>query len=152
MFSMVPYSKRKEDVFNQFARSLSNAFQEDFYAPFRTSATQIRTDIREADNSYLIEAELPGFSKEDITIEYNKPFLTIKAVRKEENEDANEQRQVIRRERRYGEYIRRFQVENVDDQAIRAALKDGVLKLELPKLEKPQVSRIEIQDGNQIEG
>lgn len=66
------------------------------------AAQSFRTDIRESGQAYLIEAELPGFKKEEIDIDYTRPYLTIKAVRKEENAQENEEHQVVRRERRYG--------------------------------------------------
>lgn len=147
MFKLVPYSKRRDDVFTHFARSLNKAFEDEFFAPFQNASQPIRTDIRETDKSYVIEAELPGFDKEDITIDYAEPILAIKAVRKDESGEENENRQVIRRERRYGEYVRRFYAENVEKGGITASLRNGILSLELPKKEKPQASRIEIQDG-----
>lgn len=53
----------------------------------------------------------------------------------------------MRRERRYGEYVRRFYVQDIAEEGIRASLKDGVLGLEVPKRQKSQGKRIEIQDG-----
>lgn len=74
--------------------------------------------------------------------------MTIKAVRKEENAEENKDHQIVRRERRYGEYVRRFYVQDIAVEEIRASLKDGLLKLEVPKQQKPQGKRIEIQDGD----
>lgn len=54
---------------------------------------------------------------------------------------------MVRRERRYGEYVRRFYVQDIAEEDIRASLKDGVLSLEVPKRQKSQGKRIEIQDG-----
>lgn len=73
--------------------------------------------------------------------------MTIKAVRKEENAQENEEHQVVRRERRYGEYVRRFYVQDIAEDEIRASLKDGMLSLEVPKQQKSQGKRIEIQDN-----
>lgn len=111
------------------------------------AAQSFRTDIRESGQAYLIEAELPGFKKEEIDIDYTRPYLTIKAVRKEENAQENEEHQVVRRERRYGEYVRRFYVQDIAEDEIRASLKDGMLSLEVPKQQKSQGKRIEIQDN-----
>ncbi|MNE84583.1 18 kDa heat shock protein [compost metagenome] len=52
----------------------------------------------------------------------------------------------MRRERRYGEYVRRFYVQDINEDEIRASLKDGLLSLEVPKRQKSAGKRIEIQD------
>ncbi|MNN84052.1 18 kDa heat shock protein [compost metagenome] len=73
--------------------------------------------------------------------------MTIKAVRKEDSTEENNDHQVVRRERRYGEYVRRFYVQDIAEDEIRASLKDGLLSLEVPKRQKAVGKRIEIQDG-----
>lgn len=147
MFDLVPFGKRRDDAFGMLAKSLNEMLSDDFFSPMTSQALSFRTDIRESEGAYLIEAELPGFKKEEIDIDYSSPYLTIKAVRKEENSEENKEHQTVRRERRYGEYVRRFYVQDIDDAGIRASLRDGVLSLEVPKRQKPQGKRIEIQDG-----
>lgn len=146
MFDLVPFGKRREDVFGALAKSFNEVFNDDFFAPMTSSTLSFRTDIRESEQAYLIEAELPGFKKEEIDIDYASPYLTIKAVRKEENSQENDAHQVVRRERRYGEYVRRFYVQDINEDEIRASLKDGLLSLEVPKRQKSAGKRIEIQD------
>ncbi|BCG56838.1 Hsp20 family protein [Paenibacillus sp. URB8-2] len=82
-------------------------------------------------------------------IDYAAPYLTIKAVRKEENAEENNDRQIVRKERRYGEYVRRFYVQDINEEGIRASLRNGVLSLEVPKRQKPAGTRIEIRDDEQ---
>ncbi|MEK5234368.1 Hsp20/alpha crystallin family protein [Paenibacillus sp. FSL L8-0470] len=147
MFDLVPFGKRRDDVFGVLAKSLNEVFNDEFFAPMTGAAQSFRTDIRESGQAYLIEAELPGFKKEEIDIDYTRPYLTIKAVRKEENAQENEEHQLVRRERRYGEYVRRFYVQDIAEDEIRASLKDGMLSLEVPKQQKSQGKRIEIQDN-----
>lgn len=147
MFDMVPFKKRKEDAFNQLARSFNDFFDDEWLTPFRTLTTSFKADIRETDQAYLVEAELPGFKKEEIEIDYAHPYLTIKAVRNEETNEENDGHQIIRRERRYGEYVRRFYVQDIEEAGIRAALKDGILSLEIPKSKRANRKRIEIRDG-----
>ncbi|KWX78510.1 18 kDa heat shock protein [compost metagenome] len=146
MFDLVPFGKRRDDAFGVLAKSLNEVFNDDFFAPIKSSTMSFRTDIRENEQAYLIEAELPGFKKEEIDIDYASPYLTIKAVRKEDNSEENKDHQVVRRERRYGEYVRRFYVQDVAEDGIRASLKDGLLTLSVPKQQKPLGKRIEIQD------
>ncbi|MEK3832914.1 MULTISPECIES: Hsp20/alpha crystallin family protein [unclassified Paenibacillus] len=147
MFDLVPFGKRRDDAFGVLAKSLNEMFNDDFFAPLTSNALSFRTDIRESEGAYLIEAELPGFRKEEIDIDYSSPYLTIKAVRTEESNEENKDHQMVRRERRYGEYVRRFYVQDIAEEDIRASLKDGVLSLEVPKRQKSQGKRIEIQDG-----
>lgn len=147
MFDLVPFSKRKDDAFGMLAKSLNDVFSDDLFAPIKSSTMSFRTDIRESEQGYLIEAELPGIKKEEIDIDYANPYLTIKAVRKESNTEDNKEHQIVRRERRYGEYLRRFYVQDISEEGIRASLKDGLLSLEVPKRQKAQGKRIEIQDG-----
>ncbi|OKP83468.1 heat-shock protein Hsp20 [Paenibacillus helianthi] len=147
MFDLVPYGKRRDDAFGVLAKSLNEVFNDDFFAPMKSSTLSFRTDIRESEQAYLIEAELPGFTKEEIDIDYASPYLTIKAVRKEEHSEENKDHQVVRRERRYGEYVRRFYVQDIAEDEIRASLKDGLLTLSVPKRQKPLGKRIEIQDS-----
>lgn len=149
MFGLVPFGKRREDAFSQLAKSFNDAFHDEFFAPLKSSTLSIRTDVKETEQAYLIEAELPGFRKEEIDIDYASPYLTIKAVRNEENNEENEQHQVVRRERRYGEFVRRFYVQDVDETGVEASLEDGVLSLKVPKLQKPETKRIEITDGKE---
>lgn len=148
MFDLVPFSKRRDDAFGMLAKSFNDMFNDDFFAPIKSSTMSFRTDIRESEGAYLIEAELPGFKKEEIDIDYANPYLTIKAVRKEENNEENKDHQIVRRERRYGEYVRRFYVQDIAEDGIRASLKDGMLTLEVPKRQKTKGTRIEIQDGD----
>ncbi|WP_151735568.1 Hsp20/alpha crystallin family protein ['Paenibacillus yunnanensis' Narsing Rao et al. 2020] len=153
MFYLVPFGKRnREDAFSLLAKSFNDMFNDDFFAPIKSGVQSFRTDVHESEQAYLIEAELPGFRKDEIDIDYNAPYLTIKAVRNEEKSEENDKQQVVRKERRYGEYVRRFYVQDIAEEGIRASLKDGLLKLEVPKRTKPQGKRIEIEDGGAAGG
>ena len=106
-----------------------------------------KTDIRETENSYFLDAELPGFSKEDIHAEVRNGYLTIHAEHKSENEEKDEKNNYIRRERSYGSFSRSFDLEGIKSDEITASYKDGVLSLTLPKEETKQTEgrRLEIQ-------
>jgi HSP20 family protein len=89
-----------------------------------------RVDAIDASDHYEIEAELPGFSKEDISISYTQDkYLTIRA----ERHDAEEERVYIYHERRNGIYERSFQVDAIDWDNTSASLQAGVLHIILPK-------------------
>jgi len=148
MFDLIPFGRHREDAFGQLAKTFNNVFNDDFFAPFKNSPLSFRTDIRETDQAYLVEAELPGFRKEDIEIDYAAPYLTIRAVRNEDHNMEDTNHQIVRKERRHGEYVRRFYVQDISEEDIRASLKDGVLKLEVPKRQPTRSKRIQIQDGD----
>lgn len=145
MFEQGPFGRHAEEMFNQLAKTFGDTFGEDFAAPFRERSMSFRTDIHEHDGHYLLEAELPGFRKEDIDVDYTAPYLTIRAVRREEKREEEDTRRSVRSERRYGEFIRRFYMEDADREGIRASLKDGLLKLNIPKKETPSSKRILIE-------
>ncbi len=85
-------------------------------------------DVSESDSGYIIEAELPGFSIDQITIIYEDNYLSIIAQKQEVSKS-----DFIRRERRSGLFRRNFFVEDVERENIKATLKHGVLTIELPK-------------------
>ncbi|WP_068780297.1 Hsp20/alpha crystallin family protein [Paenibacillus sp. GM2] len=150
MFDLIPFGKRREDAFGQLVKSFNDMFDEDWFTPFKGWGLSFKTDIRETDQAYLVEAELPGFQKDDIEINYAAPYLTIKAIRKEESKVENTDQQIVRRERHFGEYVRRFYVQDIDDSNITATLKDGVLKLEVPKQANSGARRIQIRDDRDM--
>jgi len=96
------------------------------------SGNQMKVDIKEKENEYLIEADLPGYKKEDVTVDFNNNLLTISAAKSEEKEEKGEN--YLRRERRYGSTSRSFTMDNVDVQKISAKFDNGVLSLTLPKI------------------
>ncbi len=88
-------------------------------------------DVRENRQRFIIDAELPGFSIENITIIYEDNYLSIIAEKQTFHDQ--EAYDFIRRERRFGIFRRNFLVENVDKEHITATLKNGILTIELPK-------------------
>jgi len=110
-----------------------------FFAP--------RVDIKEAGDHYEITAELPGVAKEDIHVHVRDGVLTLEAETSKEDKEEKEGK-VIRQERRYGKYMRSFNLgTDIHEADIKASFKDGVLKLEAPKLvaKAPERRRISIE-------
>jgi HSP20 family protein len=136
MFDMIPFRKdnslSRGDEFEKFMKSF---FNNDF-SPVGMSVfgRDFKVDLKENDDSYLVEADLPGVNKDDINLSFKNNYLTISAKRENSREDKKED--FVRRERNYGEFKRSFYIDNVDDQKIDASFKDGVLKIELAKSEK----------------
>ena len=104
----------------------------------------MKTDIREADGAYLLEADLPGFAREDVSIEIKNGYMTIRAERKTEAETTDS---YLRRERSYGAFSRTFDLEGIDAEAVTAEFKNGVLTVTLPKLQPKaeEARRVEIK-------
>ena len=91
----------------------------------------MKCDIYEQDNKYHIEMDIPGFSKDDIEIEVDNGYLTVKASKSAEtNED---DKNYIRRERSYGEYQRSFALNDADEENIDAKFEQGMLKIVIPQ-------------------
>ena len=129
----------------EFAKAFfSNPFGSFFNAP---ALNQFRTDVTDEGDHYLLETDLPGFEKKDITLDIHDDMLTIRAERKSKVEEKDQKDKVIRMERSYGSYQRSFDISGVDADQIQAKYIDGVLRLTLPKLERtlPQGRRLEIE-------
>ena len=94
-----------------------------------------------------MEAELPGFRKEDIQLHLKDGILTVSAQRTASSEEKDQQGNYIRRERRFGSFARSFDVAGIDEESISAAYQDGILELTLPKAKPaaPAVRQIQIQ-------
>lgn len=101
-------------------------------------------DIRDTADSIVIKAEIPGVSREDISVSYNDNTLTIRGERK--NEEKAEGVNYIKVERRYGSFSRSFSVDiPVESEQIKASYRDGILELTLPKKEPARAREIDIQ-------
>lgn len=133
-----------EDTFNKYVDSfvgyMDNFFNRDIQNVFGAG---IRADIRETDRAYIIEADMPGFDREDISVELIDDQLTISAKRDEHTDE--EGKDYIRRERRYGSMTRSFSVQGIEHEAVKAEYRDGVLRITLPKNEEA------IKQGRNIE-
>jgi len=126
-------------------RSLDNYFREitrDFQKDLDWSP---RTDIHETNESFLITAEIPGVSKENIKIDIEDEILTLKGEKKAEQEVKDESGKVYKRERSYGAFQRRFVLpDNIDSKKVKANFEHGVLKLTVPKKVPSQEKKVEV--------
>lgn len=135
MFDMVPFGKnnliRREDFFSPLLKSFLN---DEFLSTMHDLQGNFKVDLKETDENYQVEADLPGIKKEAIDIEFNNNYLVISAKRDESTEDKREN--YVRRERHYGAFNRSFYIDNIDESKIDASFNDGVLRIILPKLNK----------------
>lgn len=124
-------------AFDLFDDMFNDAF---FSNSFRNSSAQImKTDVRENEKTYTMDIELPGYEKEDVQAELKEGYLTITAQKGENKEEKDPNNKFIRRERYTGTCKRSFYVgEDVKQEDIKAAFRNGILRLEVPK-EQPRV-------------
>ncbi|MBR2587931.1 MAG: Hsp20/alpha crystallin family protein [Bacilli bacterium] len=131
--------RRDFDLFDNF-------FDDDLFT--RKTNTLMKTDIKEKKDKYLVEVDLPGFSKENINLSLKNGYLAISA--KMEKDDKDEEEKYVRRERFYGECSRSFYVgDDITEEDIKAEFKNGILKIDIPKKESKEkdkeVKQIEIK-------
>ncbi len=109
----------------------------------RHAANMMKTDVQEHDDHYEVDVELPGFKKEELSLELKDGYLVISAAKGLEKDETEKQSgKYVRRERYAGSMSRTFYVgEDVKQEDIHAKYESGVLKLSIPKMDarKPQV-------------
>ena len=137
-----------------FGENLMDDFFNDAfsYAPAysKSTANLMKTDIKEQENSYEMKIDLPGFKKEDLKLQLKDGYLTIAAAHNENKDEKDQSGKVVRQERYTGSMQRSFYVgENVKQSDITAKFENGVLALNIPKVEPkkelPEESYIEIE-------
>ncbi|SDO04466.1 Hsp20/alpha crystallin family protein [Acetanaerobacterium elongatum] len=140
MFDLMPFDRRNFKDMQRFF----DGFEKNLFG-WPESFGGFKTDIIDQGSQYVLEAELPGFAKEDLNIDIDGDRLTISAQHTAENEEKNEN--FVRRERSYGSYSRSFDISNIKAEAITAEYKNGVLFLTMPKNDQAaeKSRRIQIQ-------
>ena len=123
--SLIPRTFYLDDFFDDFVPQKQNS---------------MKCDIFEENGIYNVEIDIPGFSKEDITVETNNGYVTITAEKATEEE--NESRKYIRKERTYGRYQRSFNFGEIDEEQISAEFQNGILKLSIPKKTKVETKKV----------
>ena len=106
----------------------------------------MKTDIKEGENEYTLEIEMPGIKKENVKIELSKGYITISA--ENNNEVEEKENNYIRKERHYGSFTRSFYVgDKVEMNDINASMDNGILSITVPKegSEEPEKKSIEIK-------
>ena len=147
---------RRADPFYAMQRDMNRLFGE-FWPEFElpavpggnggVGAVAPRIDVSETEKAIQVTAELPGLEEKDIDVSFADGMLTISGEHKEETEKKDEAKKYYVKERTYGSFQRVLAIgENVDQDKIKAAFKNGVLTVELPKAEEPEakVKRIPV--------
>ena len=132
MFGLVPF--KMNNKFMDGKDGFDSMFK-DFFGD-EMSMKNLRVDIREKENEYILEADFPGMKKEDINIDYSKGYLTISGEKKTEKEETEKKENYIRKERSYEKASRSFYVGDINKDEIKAKFENGVLEVTLPKEQK----------------
>ena len=115
-----------------------NFFADEDFFP-KKERNLMKTDIKEKKDKYIIEMDLPGYTKENINLELNNGYLLITAKVEQNNDESEEEEKFVRRERFFDECSRSFYVgEDITEEDIEAEFKNGILKVEIPKKEEKE--------------
>lgn len=151
MFELRPFHRNQDITYNPFKAMEDfekRFFENPFTGFFETGdIAEFKTDISDQGDSFLLEADLPGFEKKDIHLSVEGDVLTISAERHSEHEDKDKKDKYVRLERSYGQYSRQFDISGIDAKGIKAKYDNGVLKLTMPKkqLKLPESHTLEIE-------
>ena len=126
-----------EDLFDDFMTPFENSF---FTNPNplmgKRERNMMKTDIKEKDGNYILDMDLPGCKKEDVSLKLENGYLTVGAQRAIDKDEKDDNGKYICRERYSGSYSRSFYVgDTVTEQDISAKFENGTLKLTVPKKE-----------------
>ncbi len=136
-----------------FGENLFDAFDTDFDRVFNSAFPRMpmagkrashvmKTDVRETENAYELDVDVPGFKKDEVSVQLEKGYLTISAAKKAAVDEKDSRGSYIRRERYEGSCTRSFFVgENVRKEDITARMEDGILRLTFPKKAPEEIER-----------
>ena len=130
-----------------FGENLFDDFMNDFAFPDFTDSANIekalygkhaknimKTDVKDTENGYEVDIDLPGFKKDEISIELENGYLTVSAAKGLDKDEEDKKGKYIRKERYAGAMQRSFYVgENLTDEDIKAKYENGILRLSVPK-------------------
>ena len=102
----------------------------------------MKTDVKETDEGYEVDIDLPGFKKDEVNAKLENGYLTISAAKGLDKDEQDKNGKYIRKERYAGSMSRSFYVgEDITQEDIRARFEDGILRLAVPKKDKKQVEQ-----------
>jgi len=126
-----------DDFFGDFDREMRRM---DHRLYGKNAAREMKTDVHEHEDHYEVDIDLPGFRKEDITLELQNGYLTVTAAKGMDKDETTKKGRVIRQERYAGALQRSFYVgDTLTEQDITARFENGVLSLNVPKAEARKV-------------
>lgn len=143
MSSYLPtiFGENLMDVFDGFDRSFFRNFGNmDRVLYGKHAQNMMKTDVKETDEGYEVDIDLPGFKKDEIQLELNNGYLTISTQKALEKDEKNKKGRMLRQERYAGMMQRSFYVgEHITEEDVKASYESGVLHLVLPKKDAPKM-------------
>ncbi len=143
MSSYLPtiFGENLMDVFDDFDRNFFRNFGSMDRALYGKHAqNMMKTDVKETDDGYEVDIDLPGFKKDEIQLELNNGYLTISTQKALEKDEKNKKGRMLRQERYAGMMQRSFYVgEHITEEDVKASYESGVLHLVLPKKDAPKL-------------
>lgn len=145
MFALTPFNRSNLAKANEDFYSMIDDFFNYNMSPIRNLRNDsFKIDVRENEKEYLIDAELPGFKKEDMQLDIYNDQLTISVKKEEQIDEKNDN--FVHRERTYSSMKRSIYLPNTTDEGITAKFENGVLNIIVPKADpETKKSQIEIQ-------
>ena len=129
MYMMLMPRRRDFDLFGDM-------FDDPFFASSNDNK-MMKTDIKENDNNFELEIDLPGFKKDNIKMSIDDGYLTINAKQEDNKDEKDKHGKYVRRERYFGECSRSFYIgDDIKEEDIKAKYKNGTLRVEIPKKEE----------------
>ena len=127
-----------DDMFRDFASFDPFSASDALYG--KHARNLMKTDVRETDNSYELDIDLPGFKKDELQLRLQDGYLTVSAAKGLDKDKKDKEGHYIRRERYAGQCSRSFYVgENITEEDVHAKFEDGILRLSIPKKDAPKL-------------
>ncbi|MDN7242670.1 Hsp20/alpha crystallin family protein [Planococcus sp. N028] len=123
------FPKRRTELFPSL---LGSGLETDFFNKFFGETHFPQVDIKEKEGRYEFMVDLPGFTKEDIDVEYKDGYLEIRGKKEQQKESEEQDGRFIRKERSYGSFRRSFYIGEIEQDKIAGSFKEGVLMLDVP--------------------
>ena len=101
----------------------------------------MKTDVRETENAYEVDIDLPGFKKDEISVDLKDGYLSIRAAKGLDKDEKDKKGRYIRQERYAGACSRSFYVGDVKPEDVSAKYEDGILKISVPKESKKELPK-----------
>lgn len=128
-----------ENLFDDF---FDFPWDRDYYTARTNTNRLMRTDVKETDQTYELDIDLPGFKTDDIKVQLKDGYLTVAATKNVNNDEKREDGSYIRRERYAGSCSRSFYVgDAVKQEDVHAKYSDGILRLSVSKTDRRQVEQ-----------
>ena len=117
-FAMIPMWNSRNALYGKHAKNM------------------MKTDVRETEDTYELDIDLPGFKKDELNLDLKNGYLTIQATKGLDKDEKDKNGKYIRQERYAGSMSRSFYVGEIPMEAVKARYEDGILRISLPKQEK----------------